>query len=650
MKRAVSGRAVCVGLFAVAVLCWWTPYNNYHINATLLGGNQFPIYALTVLLFLSLIVGPISRRFTPRSAWSAGELLTVWTMVLAASGIPSSGMMRVFIPAIPAPAYFSDSRNDWQAKLWGGLPAWLFLQDTNAAKAFYTGYPSGEEHIPWGAWAVPLLAWGLYAVFFLGATFFAAAILRRQWIENEKFAFPLVALPVQIAEEPEAGHLFAPLFRQPLLWAGVTVSFALHTLNGLHRLYPALPEVPTQWNLLDFFTVAPWNQLDRFEASIFLLVIGFAFLLPSEVCFSLWFFFLLYKAEILIGAMSNADMPFSLGGYSNKLFHALQAFGGCVALVGWTLWAARHHLRAVWEKATRGPRAHEIDDTNEMIGYRAAFWGLAVCYAGMTGWLLLADVPLVLALWSQVAVTFTFVVIGWIVCQAGMLFMAMPYATIDVLAPTFGTAPFRVPSLYVLHRAENAFIYNTRELLLPALVNSEKAADEARIAPRRLLFALLAAVGVALLVSVCAALWLPYYNGGGNAQAERWTYNIGPLLPLKFYGSAASVPYLGSPVNVLHIVGGFFGTALLLFLRARFGLPLHPIGFLGASTHAVHSLWFSIFLGWAIKSVIQRYGGLRGFRAALPFFFGLIIGDSVNGMIWTVLGWKTGVGYNILPV
>jgi hypothetical protein len=60
-------------------------------------------------------------------------------------------------------------------------------------------------------------------------------------------------------------------------------------------------------------------------------------------------------------------------------------------------------------------------------------------------------------------------------------------------------------------------------------------------------------------------------------------------------------------------------------------------------------LWFSVLLGWLAKVVILRLGGLGVYRAALPFFLGLILGDVLNAVVWIVLGALTGVGYAILP-
>ena len=60
-------------------------------------------------------------------------------------------------------------------------------------------------------------------------------------------------------------------------------------------------------------------------------------------------------------------------------------------------------------------------------------------------------------------------------------------------------------------------------------------------------------------------------------------------------------------------------------------------------------LWFSLLLGWASKALIVRYGGMRGYRLALPFFLGFVLGDCVNALAWVVVGLATGKGYQLMP-
>jgi hypothetical protein len=648
-RRATSARALTIGLLCTVFFCAFTPYNDYAVGATYLAGTQFPIGAMAVLLFFVGIVNVLLRRFRSSAAFSQGELLTIWTMMLVSSGLPTSGMMRYFIPHIIGLHHYSDSTNNWEHKVWGSIPDWLKVKDPEAAHAFFIGWRRGEEHIPWDAWIGPLFFWGIPAVLFIVASFCVANILRRQWVENEKFSFPLVALPVLLTDEPEQGRAVNSLLRTPLLWVGVLLTTALHTVRGLHLLYPSIPDIRTSYNLMEYLTISPWNQLGWFPAILYPLVIGLTFLLSSEVAFSLWFFFLFYKMEILICAINNWQMPGAVGGYSQKQFHSLEAFGGAVGLFIWTLWTARRHLRDVWDKATGNPRAAEIDDSTELISYRATGIGIALSYGGIALWMYMANIPLILILLSLLIMTMVLVVVSWVVCQAGMLFMQTPYSSLDVLAPTVGTSPFPISAMYTVYRFEGSFLYDTREMLIPSILNGAKAADSGKFSPRHLLGAMALSVGVGLIVSVIASLWLPYYHGGGLSLPNVHTYKNAPQMPLNFFGGAASVPPVGSWTNWLHIGGGFVGVLGLLILRAAFNWGLHPIGFLGSSVHALHNLWFSIFWGWFFKGLILRYGGMKGYTVFLPLFLGLIVGDVLNAIVWIILGYMTGTGYNIMP-
>jgi hypothetical protein len=45
-------------------------------------------------------------------------------------------------------------------------------------------------------------------------------------------------------------------------------------------------------------------------------------------------------------------------------------------------------------------------------------------------------------------------------------------------------------------------------------------------------------------------------------------------------------------------------------------------------TYPMKVLWFSMFLGWVFKTVIVKYGGVRGLVTTVPFLLGLAFGAS----------------------
>lgn len=84
---------------------------------------------------------------------------------------------------------------------------------------------------------------------------------------------------------------------------------------------------------------------------------------------------------------------------------------------------------------------------------------------------------------------------------------------------------------------------------------------------------------------------------------------------------------------------GFIFTILLMVLRMRFfWWPLHPAGYIVSTGWAMNCVWFPIFLSSITKWVIIRYGGIKSYRKAVPFFGGLILGEYVIGSLWSIIG------------
>ena len=87
-------------------------------------------------------------------------------------------------------------------------------------------------------------------------------------------------------------------------------------------------------------------------------------------------------------------------------------------------------------------------------------------------------------------------------------------------------------------------------------------------------------------------------------------------------------------------VGTTLGLAVMRALYAWW--PLHPLGYTMGPSWPMIQLWFSVFIGWALKSVILRYGGFRRFREAKPFFLGLVVGEFSAAGIWLLIDFLCG--------
>ena len=90
----ISLRAFIIGISFAIAECLIAPYNDYVIRNVFLAGGHFPVGPLFTLVFLILIVNVILRKINTKYGFSPQELITIWCIMIAAAGIPSTGMMR----------------------------------------------------------------------------------------------------------------------------------------------------------------------------------------------------------------------------------------------------------------------------------------------------------------------------------------------------------------------------------------------------------------------------------------------------------------------------------------------------------------------------------------------------------------------------
>jgi hypothetical protein len=103
-------------------------------------------------------------------------------------------------------------------------------------------------------------------------------------------------------------------------------------------------------------------------------------------------------------------------------------------------------------------------------------------------------------------------------------------------------------------------------------------------------------------------------------------------------------PSDGDPRALLFIGVGVLVTLLLNVGRLRLAWwPLPPVGYVLQGGWMMRHIWFGLFVAWIIKSLILRYGGLRLYRQALPFFLGLILGEFLVASLWSLVGIATEV-------
>src|SRR5437016_6568362 len=351
-ESRVTRRGIALAAAMVVLMVGMTQAMNIRAQAADVGGSSPPV-APTYLLFLwALSLGVIPSGLRGRFRLSRQDVLLAYCAAMISGPIAHEYAIGFLIPHMVAPYYlFADSAfHRW-------LPWWFGPRDPAVVRAFFLG---SDGRVPWGAWLVPGVAWIvlLAALFLVGHC--GMILMRRQWIDNERLAFPLAQIPLGLTTVGADGG--TPVLRAPVFWMGLALPMILGMLNGLHRYAPAVPDLPLR-PLLQYDSAAhatpPWTGLGLLELRLSPWLIGIVALLPAEISLSGWVFFWVTKMEDVSALYFGAtDLP---SVYSNQ-YPALyaQGAGAAYALAALALWAARRHLgrmiRAAW-KPGRGDGA-----------------------------------------------------------------------------------------------------------------------------------------------------------------------------------------------------------------------------------------------------------------------------------------------------
>jgi len=616
----------------VAIIGWLTPTIEC-FNWTVDIAFTPPSIAVVFFLFLTMLVNTILRRFWPRQALTQNELVLILSMMLIGAPLASIAFAQFLIPNMVGPIYYASPENHWAAQFHHFLPRWMGPRDPEVIRNFYYGSPDGT--VPWKAWLGPLLAWG-GLTFAAGFIFFCVGVLlRRQWVENERLTFPLLAIPLELIRQPEPGHSVNSLLCNRLMWVGAAIPFICQITNGLHKLYPDVPRlILLRYRLDALFPDAPWNGVGWWEISLYPFLVGTAYLLSSEISFSCWFFYLMTKFQ---GVMGRA---LGWGGLQEGSFTERfpdipgQAAGAFIGLVAFTLWSARHHLQGVFRKALRDDPS--IDDSEEPISYRLALAGIAGGGLFLFFWAARAGMS------PPAAIMFFSISLLWglagarIRAEAGVFLWGVPETANKLMVNAAGTEILGRQNL----TAMAAMKWSTLEptyIVLPGIPEVLKIPSVARTRARQVAFFM--AIGCLLYmgVGVWQTLRLYYYFGAEHATADRWRVQSGiwAFQELSAWISSPRGPQLS---GFAYIALGAGILSFFAWMRLHITWwPFHPAGYAIGNTFTMQYTWFSFFLGWLLKVVVVRAGGLRLYRTILPFCFGLILGDLAGNGLWSVL-------------
>ncbi len=515
----------------------------------------------------------------------------------------------------------------------------LATMDTTL-RGFLAGY------VPWGVWLKPLMFWAVLIGLTYIVLFTFNILIFRQWAHNEKLIYPLAELPEYLAGAEEAQDGRVPgIFKSGFFWVGAAISGGVLGWNLLCASGVIQGLKPLVLNHLwrEYITNTPLHGLLPVTRSlIFFTMIGFAFLIPQKVSFSLWFFTVLYMVQLLIlvglGHGTTED-SFPMEWWYTLNFRTAEGGGALMVFSAVVLYRCRRYILSAF--SSRAVSHLEADEQRELRFSSALF--------------LLASLGVILMLWKGFGANLYFTIFAFLVilmitiglvravAEGGILGFQAWVSPFHFIRTFFGmdkawTAPSLFAPLMVFY---SVLFLDIKAFIAPAMANAIKIRDDLRLRRGVFHLSIFGAILVAAVVAVGAEIMFSYAMGGDKMNG--WFHGSLPKGLFDQIATMSKTPPTASSADTGWFIFGAAAMAILLYLRQfLFWLP-HPIGFVMLVNPIMLAYWFSILIGWLAKTLVTRYGNQDSYRKARFLFIGLIFGELILVAINMLLSYESGV-------
>lgn len=692
------GRTVLFGLLGVLLVAGLSGYHDDRIvGGTLMVGSHLPVGALCYVMVVGLLWNGLAGR---RLALHTAELTVVLAVALVACQPATAGVFRYFQRMLVLPWHYltSGGKPQWaQSRVLELLPRGLFpspypvsipypleggtyLPDPavdTVYRSFVVGMAQGRgtvalRDLPLGHWWPCLLTYWLPLLAAVSACLMSLSLLvHRQWAHHEQLGYPLAQVAGSFTDC--GGGRIPRVFRSRLFWLGaglVLLFYGVELLSrwvpgrvpGMSEVLPALPgwRLPLEQRFPILAKTPHWWALT--SQKLYFMVFGLAYFCNVEVGLTVGLSCVLMAVA---GAGFYAATGAPLAPNDLRLFRA----GAYVAYAMILLFTGRTYFLRVFRDALRLRRSAERGDPAVSAArlFLAGFAAVVLVFVWMgQDWLISVCYALTLVV--------LFLVFSRIVCETGIPFLQAGWMPAHLLVGVLGPAAVGPGALVFFSWVSSVLCQDPRECLMPFVATSLRVAD-GRLRLNRLLAVMGAALAVALVAAFLSTTWT-YYNFGAMRD-----YHASITVPKSHFDATAALisDLAGSGEkevseaarglaklrlvapdghHVRYLATGAALVALFSALRFRFArFPLHPVLFLVAGTFAAESVWYSFLLGWAVKTLVVKFGGNRVYQAAKPLFVGIVAGELCAGGVTILVDlaylWITGhappVSLQLLP-
>jgi hypothetical protein len=667
-RGSFTARAVLLGAFMCVFIGVADPYATFYLQTSSLFLDYSVGGAMFLLLALVLVFNVALARVWRRLALRSGELIVVACMMLVAGAVSTMGLAGYLIPGMAAPHYLAGGQHAWQQGLLRYLPQWAAPLDADggirAIQAFYEGlkveksiragpwwspaawaescsrFVEFTRVVPWRAWWRPLGLWAVFIMALYACTIALLTIIRKQWVEHERLTFPIARVPQELcaaAAEPFGRN--SPLGSW-LFWFGFAAPALVGSLRALHGYCPSVPDIPTSTSI---------TGLGPMPLSLYLsfAVLGFTFLIPNRLAFSIWSLNLVSFAFRSVLARYGRELPNErLGMYGAAMWPSMgyQGMGALFVFVLGSLYFARGHLRAVALCVIgRGPEGY---DRGEPASYRFAVIVLAASLGVMVAWMAAAGLPVFYAAAFVLIGVAGLYAMARVVAQCGISVTMIPIIPPAYMTSVFGSSVVGGAGVGALMEG---WVW-CGDIRTTVMSSAAHAMYLSREKSRGLFPLLMVAAALTFAASTLATIWLGYRHGAANLH--KWYFIDGPTRACKWAVGEIAGGYAPHYAGYAWAAGGaVIMGGLLAANRLLAWWPLHPVGFLICSINRTDTLWGTVFLAWLAKAVIVKTGGNRALRLAERLFLGMVLGQFTTAGAWAIVDFFTGkVGNRIFWV
>ena len=674
-------RALFLGLVGAVFMTGFGYVGQFVLNLpSLVDGHLLPISVIGTLVLFVALVNPLLFRLHPRLGLRPAELAVVTTMMMVACSIPARGLMEQFTTVLAMPRHFYQNNEGWKKNdLMGYVPPPMVAGDSptdpDVLDGFLQGKAQGREFIglsdvPWAKWTRTLSTWmplvGLLAVIMVCI----GLIVHRQWSQHERLRYPIPDT-ISLLTHQDPGRATGPVLRSRLFWIGLAVVLAIHLVNGNYVWNQGSISIPLQFDL--GIVGQKWTSLPRAHRwgnqlllpTLYPMVVGFSYFLASEISLSLGLSQWLYLPVALWFLYEGVDTS---EGYMAGGGIAWQRFGSYLAFALIILYCGRRHYRDVLKGALLARRG-------EALGYEVwAFRILLAALAGMIAIIVYLGLDWTLALIFVALMLLMFLCVARISAETGLFFIQPRWQPVGAMLGLFGAFAIGPKALIILGLLCAVLCIDPSQSLIGYFVNSLKLCSNARVSAPRVGWAAIATFAAGVAVAVPVVLWANYNFG---VPQDFWSHERVPTMTFRMadtevnrlssegrLAESRQLDPLGRLAQIspkprfLYFAGaGFLVVLIVSALRLRLSWwPLHPVVFLLWMTWPMTAMHHSFLLGWIVKTLVVRLGGMRVYEKYKPMMIGVIAGDLLGGLVFIVIGWAyyfvTGLepeSYFILP-